>query len=336
MHPQKTIFSGIRPTGTIHIGNYFGAIHQWVLMQNQSSFEEANLFCIVDLHALTTLSDADHLGDHCRIAAAAYLASGIDPKKSAVFIQSHVPAHSELAWILGCVTPLGWLNRMTQFKDKAGKNKDQALLGLFAYPVLMAADILAYQTTHVPVGEDQKQHVEIARDIAGAFNHRFGETFILPEPIIQEDGARIMSLRDGTKKMSKSDISEYSRIDLMDSPDLIMQKIKKAKTDLFPIPETEEELKNRPEAMNLVEIYALCLNKPIGEVLKEFSGQNFAPFKQSLADVLISRLTPIRNEMDRLLKDHGYLDRILDAGQDVANKMANDTLRNVKRTLKLI
>ncbi len=333
---SSTIFSGIRPTGVIHMGNYFGAITQWVKLQNEAPAATRLLFCIVDLHAITTLNTSDTLSDHCLFAAAAYLACGIDPQKSTIFLQSHVPAHVELAWLLGCVTPMGWLNRMTQFKDKAGKHKDQAVLGLYAYPVLQAADILSYQATHVPVGEDQKQHIELARDIAGAFNHRYGDVFVIPEPVIQKEGARVMSLRDGTKKMSKSDISDYTRIDLMDSNDLIAQKIKKAKTDPLPLPETMSELEGRPEAKNLLEMYALCNNAPLEAALRQFGGKVFSVFKDALIDAVVARFSPIRGEMNRLLKDPHALKATLHAGQDIANAQANVTLAKAKQAIKLL
>jgi len=247
---MKRILSGIRPTGDIHLGNYLGAIRNWVAMQYEM---EENLFCIVDLHALTTLEDVKGLKDNTQLMAAAYLASGIDLTKSNIFVQSHVPAHTELAWILSCITPMGWLNRMTQFKEKAGKHRENACLGLYAYPVLMAADMLIYKATHVPVGDDQKQHLEITRDIAGLFNREFNrDVFPLPEPIIKGAGMRVMSLRDGTSKMSKSDISDYSRINMMDDADTLALKIRKAKTDADALPADVKDLEMRPEAANLI------------------------------------------------------------------------------------
>ncbi|WP_084756262.1 tryptophan--tRNA ligase [Candidatus Paracaedibacter symbiosus] len=328
------ILSGIRPTGDIHLGNYLGAVRNWVEMQHLS---QQNLFCIVDLHALTTLQDTDNLADHTRTVAAAYIASGIDPNKSAIFAQSHVPYHAELGWILGCFAPLGWLNRMTQFKEKAGKHKELACLGLYAYPVLMAADILLYKASHVPVGEDQKQHLELARDLAGAFNHRFNsDLFPVPEPIIQGPATRVMSLRDGTSKMSKSDISEYSRINLMDTPDMIVQKIRKAKTDMEPLPETVEGLENRPEAQNLVNIFAAISGISAADICARFAGSNFAPFKQELADHLIEKIAPVGTQMRHLLKETSELDKVLAAGADVANKLAATHMVEIRSVIGLL
>lgn len=330
----QRILSGIRPTGDIHLGNYLGAIRNWVEMQHQSP---QNLFCIVDLHALTTLEETDNLAIYTRTVAAAYIASGIDPEKSSIFAQSHVPHHAELGWILGCFAPLGWLNRMTQFKDKAGKNKELACLGLYAYPVLMAADILLYKASHVPVGEDQKQHLELARDLAGAFNHRFKtELFPVPDPLIQGPGMRVMSLRDGTSKMSKSDISEYSRINMMDSADDIAQKIRKAKTDMDPLPETVEGLENRPEAKNLVNILAAINGMTPLSICQKFAGSNFAPFKKELTEQLINVIIPIGNKMRQLLKEEGELDVILTKGADVANQIAEQNMQEVRSVIGLL
>lgn len=330
----KRILSGIRPTGDIHLGNYLGAVRNWVSMQHQS---KQNLFCIVDLHALTTLQDTDNLAGHTRTVAAAYIAAGIDPKKSAIFAQSHVPNHSELGWILGCFAPLGWLNRMTQFKEKAGKHKEQACLGLYAYPVLMAADILLYKASHVPVGEDQKQHLELARDLAGVFNRRFNSTlFPIPEPIIQGAGTRVMSLRDGTSKMSKSDLSEYSRINLMDTEDMIEQKIRKAKTDTEPLPETVEELEGRPEAQNLVNIFSAVSDMSAGDICARFAGSNFAPFKRELTEHLIKQIVPIGTRMRELLDDVTELDKILADGAAVANELAEKNMEEVREVIGLL
>src|SRR6201994_481802 len=276
---MNRIFSGIQPTGNLHLGNYLGAIRNWVVLQRD--FE--CIFCIVDLHALTQPQEPDELRASTREVTAAYIAAGIDPERCVIFNQSMVPGHAELAWLLSCLTPLGWLNRMTQFKEKAGKQREEAGLGLYAYPVLMAADILAYKATHVPVGEDQKQHLELARDIAGAFNRRYGvEFFPLPEPQIFGAGTRVMSLRDGTKKMSKSDSSEYSRINMTDDADAIALKIRRAKTDPEPLPETVEALEARPEADNLVGIYAALTNTTREAALGQFAGQNFSTFKEAL------------------------------------------------------
>jgi tryptophanyl-tRNA synthetase len=327
------ILSGVRPTGNIHLGNYLGAIQNWVTMTHTI---DEHLFCIVDQHALTTAEDASSLYEHTRLIAAAYVACGIDPDKSYIFAQSHVPGHTELAWYFNCITPLGWLNRMTQFKDKAGKNKEHANLGLYAYPVLMAADILLYKATHVPVGEDQKQHVELARDIAHAFNNFVkGDAFKLPEPVISVQNARIMSLRDGTKKMSKSDLSDYSRIHLLDDNDMLALKIKKAKTDMEPIPGSKEGLENRPEAKNLIEIYASLSSKSIDDVCQLFQGQNFSIFKSDLSELLITSLEPIRKKLTHLLDDKSEMDRILARGADRANVIATETLNEIRSNLNL-
>lgn len=328
------ILSGIRPTGDIHLGNYLGAICNWVEMQHHS---QQNLFCIVDLHALTTLQKTEDLALNTRTVAAAYIAAGIDPKKSAIFAQSHVPHHSELGWILGCFTPLGWLNRMTQFKDKAGKHKELAHLGLYAYPVLMAADILLYKASHVPVGEDQKQHLELARDLAAAFNHRFNtDLFPMPEPIIQGAGMRVMSLRDGTSKMSKSDISDYSRINMMDTEDMIAQKIRKAKTDMDPIPETVTALEGRFEAQNLVNIFAAVSKKSPQEICLHFAGNNFSVFKKELTDCLINTIVPIGNKMRKLLDNEAELDKILADGAIIANGLAEKHMGDIRSAIGLL
>ncbi len=327
------ILSGIRPTGNIHLGNYLGAIQNWVSLVNTI---DEHLFCIVDQHALTTAEDAHDLYEHTRLITAAYVACGIDPNKSYIFAQSHVPAHTELAWYFNCVTPLGWLNRMTQFKDKAGKNKEQANLGLYAYPVLMAADILLYKATHVPVGDDQKQHVELARDIAGAFNnYTKADIFTLPLPVMPPQSARVMSLRDGTKKMSKSDISDYSRIHLLDDDDALALKIRKAKTDSDPIPSTSDSLIDRPEAKNLIAIYASLCGASVNDVCRDFEGQLFSTFKSALTDVLIEHLRPIRDKLTRLLADQTEMDRILARGADYANSIAAETLGDVRKSLNL-
>ncbi|MBT5653945.1 MAG: tryptophan--tRNA ligase, partial [Alphaproteobacteria bacterium] len=288
-------------------------------------------FCIVDLHSMTVPYDPEKLRNNTRFVAATYIAAGIDPNKSIIFAQSSVSEHCELAWILGCLTPLGWLNRMTHFKEKAGKHRENASLGLYAYPVLQAADILLYKATHVPIGEDQKQHLELSRDIAGTFNHRFGqEYFPLPEPLILGNATRVMSLRDGTKKMSKSDISEFSRIHLTDDPDTIRQKIRKARTDADPIPEDSKQLEERPEAMNLLNIYGALTGQSLKEVCVQFSGSNFAPFKEVLSELLIEKLSPIREDVSRLLKDSKTLDDILKSGAERAREKAVKTLEEVK------
>lgn len=323
---QHRVLSGIQPTGQLHIGNYLGAIRNWIGMQDKNEC----LFCIVDLHAITVPQPPLELRHNTRLAAAMYIACGIDPKKSVIFNQAQVSAHSELAWILGCITPIGWLNRMTQFKDKAGKDKERAPLGLYSYPVLMAADILAYKATHVPVGEDQKQHLELARDIAEKFNNTFAADFFpLPEPQIMGPTTRVMSLRDGSAKMSKSDLSEYSRIHLTDDADTISQKIRKARTDAEPIPAESSSLEGRAEAKNLLSIYAALSDNTLDEVCRQFAGSQFSVFKPELADLLISSLTPIKIEIDRLMNDTDYLDSVLKEGSSKANLIARTTLEEV-------
>ncbi|MBM3537665.1 MAG: tryptophan--tRNA ligase [Alphaproteobacteria bacterium] len=323
---MNRIFSGIQPTGNLHLGNYLGAIRNWVKLQKDYSC----IFCVVDLHAITLPQDPAQLKAQTREVTAAYIASGIDPEACILFNQSTVSGHSELAWIFGCLTPLGWLNRMTQFKEKAGKQRDEAGLGLYAYPVLMAADILLYKGTHVPVGEDQKQHLELARDIAGAFNRRYGvEFFPLPEPQIFGAATRVMSLRDGTKKMSKSEASDQSRINLTDGPDAVAQKIKRAKTDPANLPEDIKGLEGRPEAENLLGIYAALTDKTLEQAVAEFAGQQFSAFKPKLADVAVSVMGPIGNEMKRLMADPGYVDGILKRGAERANAIAQPNLKQV-------
>jgi tryptophanyl-tRNA synthetase len=324
---MNRIFSGVQPTGNLHLGNYLGAIRNWVALQHD--FE--CIFCIVDLHALTLPQDPDELRQSTREVTAAYIAAGIDPDRCIIFNQSTVSAHTELAWLLGCLTPLGWLNRMTQFKEKAGKQRDLAGLGLYAYPVLMAADILAYKATHVPVGEDQKQHLELARDIAGAFNRRYERDFFpLPEPQIFGEATRVMSLRDGTKKMSKSDTSDYSRINMTDDADAIALKIRRAKTDPEPLPHTIDDLEKRPEADNLVGIYAALGGISREAALARFAGQNFSSFKEALSEVAVELLGKIGGEMRRLQADPGHIDRILRRGSERAAAIAMPILREVQ------
>jgi tryptophanyl-tRNA synthetase len=324
---MSRIFSGMQPTGNLHLGNYLGALKNWVALQHTAE----TYFCAVDLHAITIPQDPMKLRASIRETTAAYIACGIDPDTSAIFAQSAVPGHTELAWILNCFTPLGWLNRMTQFKDKAAKSKDLELLGLYSYPVLMAADILLYKATHVPVGEDQKQHLELARDIAGAFNRHYGaDYFPLPEPQILGAATRVMSLRDGTKKMSKSDESDYSRINLTDTADQIAQKIRKAKTDPEPLPETLEELDKRPEASNLVTIFAALADEPRATTLARFTGQQFSGFKKEMVDLAVAKLSPISARMNQLLADRAEIDRILQKGADKANALTQPHLREVK------
>ncbi|KPF85411.1 tryptophanyl-tRNA synthetase [alpha proteobacterium AAP38] len=331
---MSLIFSGMQPTRQLHLGNYLGALKNWVKLQNDMDA----IFCVVDLHAMTIDHDPETLRNNIREVAAAYIAAGIDPDKNILFNQSSVSGHAELNWILTCHTPLGWLNRMTQFKEKAGKQKDNAVLGLYAYPVLMAADILLYKATHVPVGEDQKQHLELARDIAGAFNRYYKADgfFPLPEPQILGEATRVMSLRDGTKKMSKSDESEYSRINLTDDADTIALKIRKAKTDPEPLPETVEDLEKRPEANNLVTIYAALSDTTRAAVLAQFGGQQFSAFKGALADLSVAKLAPIAGEMNRLLGDKAELDRLLKKGADRAGEIAARTVNEVKDLVGLV
>ena len=322
------VLSGVQPTGNLHLGNYLGAIKNWVTIQNAHEC----LFCIVDLHAITVPQEPEALRNATRQVAAAYIACGINPEKSIIFNQSMVSAHSELAWILSCETPIGWLNRMTQFKDKAGKNKEKASAGLYTYPILMAADILVYKATHVPVGEDQKQHLELARDIAGGYNRHYDvDYFPLPEPLIMESAARIMSLRDGTKKMSKSDPSDFSRINLNDDNDTIIQKIKKAKSDM--LPGITYDVENRPEVSNLLEIYAVIAGKTIPQVEEVFQNKGFSEFKTSLADLMVMHLEPIRKKMLELLSDNTYIDKVLEHGAQKAMKLANKHLDDVKDTV---
>ena len=330
---MNRIFSGIQPTGNLHLGNYLGAIRNWVQLQHDFDC----IFCIVDLHALTQPQDPDELRAATREVTAAYIAAGIDPERCIIFNQSAVSAHAELAWLLGCLTPLGWLNRMTQFKEKAPKQRDSAGLGLYAYPVLMAADILLYKATHVPVGEDQKQHVELARDIAGAFNRRYERDFFpLPEPQIFGEATRVMSLRDGTKKMSKSDTSDYSRINMTDDAETVALKIRRAKTDPEPLPHTIEALEKRPEADNLVSIYAALADLNRGAALARFAGENFSTFKEALSGLSVDVLGQIAGEMRRLLAEPGHIDRILRHGSERAAAIAMPVLREVQEITGLL
>ncbi|HTW52668.1 MAG TPA: tryptophan--tRNA ligase [Stellaceae bacterium] len=324
---MNRIFSGIQPTGNLHLGNYLGAIRNWVALQHNYEC----IFCIVDLHALTVPQDPAELHAATREVTAAYIAAGIDPEHCIIFNQSMVTAHSELAWILSCLTPLGWLNRMTQFKEKAGKQRENAGLGLYAYPVLMAADIIGYKATHVPVGEDQKQHVELARDIAGAFNRRYERDFFpLPEPQIFGEATRVMSLRDGRSKMSKSDPSDYSRLNMTDSADTIALKIRRAKTDPEPLPDTIADLEKRPEADNLVGIYAALADLSREEALARFAGKNFSTFKEELSCVAVELLGKIGGEMRRLMADPGHIDAVLHRGAERASAIATPILREVQ------
>jgi tryptophanyl-tRNA synthetase len=343
----ERVFSGVQPTGNLHLGNYLGAIVNFVKLQETHNC----LYCVVDMHALTMPIDVwggpTGLPRATREVTAAFIAAGIDPKKHIVFNQSQVSGHAELAWIFNCVARIGWLNRMTQFKDKAGKDRENASVGLYDYPVLMAADILLYRATHVPVGEDQKQHMELARDIAQKFNNDFGESirshgyadgvfFPQPEPLIQGPATRVMSLRDGTKKMSKSDPSDYSRINLTDDADTIAQKVRKAKTDPEPLPSEEKGLEARPEADNLVGIYAALSGRSKADVLGEFGGGQFSGFKNALVELCVAKLAPIAGQMKRLTADPGYVDSVLIDGAERARAIAVETLQATKDVIGLI
>jgi tryptophanyl-tRNA synthetase len=322
------IFSGVQPTGNLHLGNYLGAIKNWIALQDD--FE--CIYCVVDLHAITVPQDPSVLRRSISEVAACLIASGINPEKSILFNQSRVPQHAELAWVFNCVARLGWLNRMTQFKEKAGKNRENATVGLYAYPTLMAADILAYKATHVPVGEDQKQHLELTRDIAAAFNSMFdSEFFSQPEPQIQATAARVMSLRDGNSKMSKSDISDATRINLTDSADDIAQKIKRAKTDPEVLPTEIAGLAGRPEAANLVGIFAGLSGRSQADVLSEFGGQGFGVFKPALAELAVLQIAPISAEMNKLLEDDAQIDALLEKGAEQAQAIAGPILAEVKK-----
>ena len=326
---EKKIFSGVQPTGNLHLGNYLGAIKNFVELNNDIS--NSCVFCVVDLHAITVSQDPKILKNNIRETVATFIASGIDPQKSIIFNQSQVSAHSEAAWILSCIARMGWLNRMTQFKEKAGKDKEKASIGLYSYPVLMAADILLYDSTHVPVGDDQKQHLELCRDIAQKFNNDFkiDDFFKVPEPLIQKEFSRIMSLKDGLKKMSKSELSDFSRINLTDEKDQIINKIKKAKTDTLPMPSTIEDLNNRPEVKNLIGIYSSLNNFTLQKSIEKFSEKNFSEFKENLSQVLVDRITPISKEIKKLLNEKSYLDEILSEGCQKANEIASKKIRKI-------
>ncbi|MCZ7661360.1 MAG: tryptophan--tRNA ligase [Xanthobacteraceae bacterium] len=343
---KERVFSGVQPTGNLHLGNYLGAIKKFVALQDTYDC----IYCVVDLHAITVPASVwggpQELPRATREVTAAFLAAGIDPRKHIVFNQSQVAEHAELAWVFNCVARIGWLNRMTQFKEKAGKDRENASIGLYAYPTLMAADILAYRATHVPVGEDQKQHLELCRDIAQKFNsdfvdsiraHGYGESFFpLTEPIIQGPATRVMSLRDGTKKMSKSDASDYSRINLTDDADAIAQKIRKAKTDPEPLPSEEAGLDPRPEADNLVGIYAALTDTSKAQVLAQFGGNQFSTFKAALVDLAVAKLGPIGGEMKRMVQDPVYIDGILGDGAARAQAIAAETMKAVKDILGFV
>jgi tryptophanyl-tRNA synthetase len=336
------VFSGIKPSGDLHLGNYLGAIRRFVPLQN----DFACIYCVVDMHAITVWQDPADLKRWTYEIAAAYLAAGLDPKKSIIFNQSQVPEHAELAWVFNCVARMGWMARMTQFKDKAGKNSENVSLGLFAYPSLMAADILLYKATHVPVGEDQKQHLELTRDIAQKFNNDFAASigangfdpdyFPITEPVIAGPATRVMSLRDGSKKMSKSDASDMSTIYMMDDADTITKKIKKAKTDPEPLPSEEEGLKERPEAANLVGIYAALSDRTVADVLSEFGGQGFGAFKPALADLAVAVLAPQAEKMRRLVADPGEIEAVLRDGADRAREIATVTMDEVRKIVGFV
>ena len=326
MTSSKRILSGDQPSGDLHLGNYLGAIKNFVSLQK----EYECFFCVVDLHAITVWQDPEQLADKSRDVIASFIASGIDPKQNVLFLQSQVPQHTLLAWIFSCVARMGWLNRMTQFKDKAGKDKENVSVGLFSYPTLMAADILIYLATHVPVGEDQKQHLELTRDIAQKFNNDFKtDLFPIPEPLIFGEATRVMSLRDGTKKMSKSDLSDYSRIMLCDTNDEIIQKIKKAKTDPHPLPSNLQDLNKRPEALNLFSIFASLNNLSTEEVVQNYAGKEFSIFKNDLGELIVEKIGPIREEIKKLLADKAYLDNVLKDGKEKATVVADSVLKDI-------
>ena len=328
---SKKIFSGVQPTGNLHLGNYLGAIENFV----ELSKEDKNqcIFCVVDLHSITTKQDPKKLRDNINETVASFIASGIDPKKNIIFNQSRVPAHSEAAWILSCVARMGWLNRMTQFKEKAGKDKEKASVGLYSYPILMAADILLYDATHVPVGDDQKQHLELSRDIAQKFNNEFEveNFFKIPDPLIQKEFSRIMSLKDGLKKMSKSDSSDASRINLTDNKDQIINKIKKAKTDPLLMPKDSEELKSRPEARNLISIYSSLTDTKIEKNVEMLSGKNFSEFKELLSQVMVDKIEPLTIEIKKLLNDRSYIEQILKDGSKKASEIASKKIKEIHK-----
>ena len=330
---SKKIFSGVQPTGNLHLGNYIGAIKNFVNLQNEP--DNSCIYCVVDLHAITVKQNPSELKKNIRETTAAFIASGLDYKKSIIFNQSLVPAHSEGSWILSCVARMGWLNRMTQFKEKAGKDKEKASVGLYIYPILMAADILLYDATHVPVGQDQKQHLELSRDIANKFNLDFNSPnfLVAPEPLIQKNFARIMSLKDGSKKMSKSDPSELSRINLNDTRDQIITKIKKAKTDNDPLPDNENELSKRLEAQNLLGIYSSLSDQTLKNTISEFSGKNFSAFKEKLANLVVDKISPISSEINKLLKDENFIDKVLNDGAEKANEIASKKIKDLKKII---
>ena len=334
MSKKSLVFSGVQPTGNLHLGNYLGALKNFVSLQKDMDC----IYCVVDLHAITVFQKPNVLRDNVLETVASFLATGLDPNKSIIFNQSSVSGHAELAWILNCVSRIGWLNRMTQFKDKAGSDKEKASVGLYIYPNLMAADILLYKATHVPVGADQKQHLELSRDIAQKFNSDFGckDFFPLPEPLIPKNISRVMSLRDGTKKMSKSEESDYSRINLKDSADEIIKKIKKAKSDSAPIPNSLKELEKKPEALNLLTIYSEISKINLDKILDEMSGKDYSFLKKKLADLLIGEITPVGNEIKKLMGDKTHLLKVLKKGNEKARNLAEENLKNIREKVGLI
>ena len=334
MDKKKLVFSGVQPTGNLHLGNYLGALKNFVSLQKEMNC----IYCVVDLHAITVYQNPNELRNNVLETVASFLATGLSPDKSIIFNQSSVSGHAELAWILNCVSKIGWLNRMTQFKDKAGSDKEKASVGLYIYPNLMAADILLYKATHVPVGADQKQHLELSRDIAQKFNNDFRckDFFPLPEPLIPKNISRIMSLRDGTKKMSKSEESDYSRINLKDSAEEIKKKIKKAKSDSEQIPGDLKSLEKRPEALNLINIYSELSKTSLDKVLNLMSGKEYSFLKKELADLLICEIAPIGKEINKLLEDKAYLEQILKKGKEKANIIAEENLKNIREKVGLI
>ena len=330
MDKNKLVFSGVQPTGNLHLGNYLGALKNFVALQEKTEC----IYCVVDLHAITVFQDPKELRNNILETTAGFLATGLDDKKSIIFNQSSVSGHTELAWILNCVARVGWLNRMTQFKDKAGKDKEKASVGLYIYPNLMAADILLYKATHVPVGADQKQHLELCRDVAQKFNNDFKKNiFPLPEPLIQKNISRVMSLRDGTKKMSKSDESEYSRIDLKDSADNIVKKIKKAKSDSSPIPDNISDLEKKPEALNLINIYSDLVNSSLEQSLNELKGREYSYLKNKLSEILVELICPVGKKIRELLDDKSYLEKVLKEGTEKARNIAEHNLKDIRKTV---
>ena len=334
MSKKKLVFSGVQPTGNLHLGNYLGALKNFVSLQKEMEC----IYCVVDLHAITVFQNPKELKNNVLETVASFLATGLNPEKSVIFNQSSVSGHAELAWIFNCVSRIGWLNRMTQFKDKAGSDKEKASVGLYIYPNLMASDILLYKATHVPVGADQKQHLELSRDIAQKFNNDFNckDFFPLPEPLIPKNVSRIMSLRDGTKKMSKSEESDYSRINLKDNADEISKKIKKAKSDSEQIPNNLKLLENKPEALNLINIYSEISKTSLEKVLNEMSGKEYSFLKTKLTELLISEITPVGKEIEKLLRDKSHLMKILEKGREKANIIAEENLKNIREKVGLI